>query len=39
MVTLTEARANRTVNDWVPFFEQADIPVLRQTARELAVLR
>jgi len=39
MVTLTEARANRTVNDWVAFFEQADIPVLRQTARELAVLR
>ena len=39
MVTLTEARANRTVNDWVAFFEQADIPVLRQTARELAALR
>lgn len=39
MVTLTEARENRTVNDWVAFFKQADIPVLRQTARELAALR
>lgn len=39
MVTLTEARENRTVHDWVAFFKQADIPVLRQTARELAALR
>jgi len=39
MVTLTEARENRTVKDWVAFFQQADIPVLRQTARELAQLR
>lgn len=39
MVTLTEARDSRTVNDWVAFFKQADIPVLRQTARELAALR
>lgn len=39
MVTLTEARANRTVKDWVAFLKQADTPVLRQTARELAQLR
>lgn len=39
MVTLTEARANRNISDWVAFFENADIPVLRQTARELAQLR
>jgi HD-like signal output (HDOD) protein len=39
MVTLTEARANRSISDWVKFFENADIPVLRQTARELAQLR
>lgn len=39
MVTLTEARESRTVNDWVAFFKEADIPVLRQTARELAALR
>lgn len=39
MVTLTEARANRTVKDWVAFLRQADTPVLRQTARELAQLR
>lgn len=39
MVTLTEARDSRTVNDWVAFFKQADIPVLRQTARELSALR
>ncbi|KQT43495.1 MULTISPECIES: HDOD domain-containing protein [unclassified Methylophilus] len=38
MVTLTEARANRNISDWVAFFENADIPVLRQTARELAQL-
>ncbi len=39
MVTLTEARANRTVKYWVAFLKQADTPVLRQTARELAQLR
>jgi HD-like signal output (HDOD) protein len=39
MVTLTEARANRSISDWVKFLENADIPVLRQTARELAQLR
>lgn len=39
MVTLTEARARRTVSDWVAFFRGADIPVLRQTARELAQLQ
>lgn len=39
MVTLTEARARRNISDWVAFFENADIPVLRQTARELAQLR
>lgn len=39
MVTLTEARANRNISDWVAFFDNADIPVLRQTARELAQLR
>jgi HD-like signal output (HDOD) protein len=39
MVTLTEARANRTVKDWVAFFKAADIPVLRQTAREIAQLQ
>ncbi len=39
MVTLTEARANRNISDWVAFFENADIPVLRQTARELAQLK
>ena len=38
MVTLTEARANRNISDWVAFFKNADIPVLRQTARELAHL-
>lgn len=38
MVTLTEASANRNIADWVRFFESADIPVLRQTARELAQL-
>ncbi|MEZ0210997.1 MAG: HDOD domain-containing protein [Methylophilus sp.] len=38
MVTLTEARANRNISDWVAFFDNADIPVLRQTARELAQL-
>ncbi len=39
MVTLTEARANRTVKDWVAFFKAAEIPVLRQTAREIAQLQ
>lgn len=39
MVTLSEARANRNISDWVTFFESADIPVLRQTARELEQLR
>ncbi len=39
MVTLTEARARRNISDWVAFFKNADIPVLRQTARELAQLR
>lgn len=39
MVTLTEARESRTVKDWAAFFKEADIPVLRQTARELAALR
>ncbi|HSI28721.1 MAG: HDOD domain-containing protein [Methylophilus sp.] len=39
MVTLSEARANRNISDWVKFLENADIPVLRQTARELAQLR
>lgn len=39
MVTLSEARANRNISDWVRFLEKADIPVLRQTARELAQLR
>jgi HD-like signal output (HDOD) protein len=39
MVTLTDARANRNISDWVKFLENADIPVLRQTARELAQLR
>ncbi|MGP1718521.1 MAG: HDOD domain-containing protein [Methylophilus sp.] len=39
MVTLSEARANRSISDWVRFLENADIPVLRQTARELAQLR
>lgn len=39
MVTLTEARAHRTVKDWVAFFKAADIPVLRQTAREIAQLQ
>lgn len=39
MVTLTEARTRRSIPDWVTFFRDADIPVLRQTARELAQLR
>lgn len=39
MVTLTEARDSRTVHHWVAFLRQADIPVLRQTARELAALQ
>lgn len=39
MVTLTEARTNRTVKDWVAFFKAAEIPVLRQTAREIAQLQ
>lgn len=39
MVTLTDARANRSVKDWVAFFKAADIPVLRQTAREIAQLQ
>jgi HD-like signal output (HDOD) protein len=39
MVTLTEARAKKTIPDWVSFLMNADIPVLRQTARELAQLR
>ncbi|BEV08429.1 HDOD domain-containing protein [Methylophilus sp. DW102] len=39
MVTLTDARANRTVKDWVAFFKAAEIPVLRQTAREIAQLQ
>jgi HD-like signal output (HDOD) protein len=38
MVTLSEARANRNISSWVKFLENADIPVLRQTARELAEL-
>ena len=39
MVTLAEARSRRQVADWVVFFKQADIPVMRQTAREIAQLR
>lgn len=39
MVTLTDARANRSVKDWVAFFKAADIPVLRQTAREITQLQ
>lgn len=39
MVTLTEAKARQSVRDWVAFFREADIPVLRQTARELQALR
>ncbi len=39
MVTLTEARAHQTVRDWVAFFRQAEIPVLRQTANEIEALR
>ena len=38
MVTVIEARASRNISGWVDFFESADIPVLRQTARELAQL-
>lgn len=39
MVTLTEARESRTVSKWVAFLKNADIPILRQTARELADLQ
>lgn len=39
MVTLTEARDGRTVNQWVAFIKQAEIPMLRQTARELTELQ
>lgn len=39
MVTLAEARARRTVVDWVAFFTSAEIPILRQTALELNALR
>lgn len=39
MVTLEQARASRTVTDWVSFFKTAEIPVLRHTAEEVAQLR
>lgn len=39
MVTLVEARARRTVADWVAFFKTAEVPILRQTAQELEDLR
>lgn len=39
MVTLTEARSLKSLEAWVNFFKQAEIPVLRQTARELADLQ
>lgn len=39
MVTLNQAIAGRNVADWVAFFSTAEIPILRQTARELNELR
>lgn len=39
MVTLAEARDSRTIACWVSFFQAAEIPVLRQTADEIALLR
>ena len=39
MVTLAEARDSKTIARWVSFFQAAEIPVLRQTAEEIALLR
>lgn len=38
MVTITEARAQRSIGVWVEFFKTAEIPVLKQTAHEIDAL-
>jgi HD-like signal output (HDOD) protein len=35
MVTVEQARASSNVSIWIEFFKTADIPVLKQTAREI----
>lgn len=39
MSTLEQALNSSTVADWIAFFKTADIPVLRQTARDIEVLK
>jgi len=39
MVTVEQARASSNITTWVDFFKTAEIPVLRQTAREINQLR
>ncbi len=39
MIDLQQARQLSTVTSWVEFFKTADIPVLKQTAREIGDLR
>ena len=39
MIDLQQARQLSTVATWVEFFKTAEIPVLKQTAREIGDLR
>lgn len=39
MVTLAEARDSRTIASWVAYFQMAEIPVMQQTAEQIAFLR
>jgi HD-like signal output (HDOD) protein len=39
MVSLEQARASSNIATWIEFFKTADIPVLKQTARAINLLR
>ena len=39
MVSLEQARASSNIATWIDFFKTADIPVLKQTARAINLLR
>jgi len=39
MVDFTQVSASQDVRAWVKFLKTADIPVLKQTAREIARLK